>query len=378
MATYRSKYGETEVDHSEEDLPGMTENPVSYHFEKEMDRDEEELAQDLKQARNGTLDHRSAPWNTEHHEKVYFTTGGQSRYEYQLNPETAAGKIFYTFSAASLTCEAHDIRNTASELIEAMAAPADQALSKFRDPNPDAEFIDSIPSLVEETAKRLAGCQEDGYVALLQGNERMFIGAMEQLQELSADAHLLESNPDFRPSFIETLRESNPELAQELRSVMTMDASHPNPSWMDGENAATSRDEIYDAKNRVIDLNSDNTAHSSARYNWEIGSDVAEHITQPAATHIDAFGQIGGDQHPHNPSKISITEYLIDRLTTIQSMIQFGFQSLDKNTYDQAMENLQKLQEDTDLARTAETLQGEQDNGLRFNDPKLERLVIAR
>ena len=377
MTSHGSKYRNESPD---EDLEWNSDNPVYDQFRLEMKTNHSELFDNLEQAQDRSLDHRKAPWNTEEHQKLHYTTQDESRYEYRLDPDSAAGKIFNSFCDAKWGTTDEQAEKAAGKLAKEMSDPTDRALSRFRDPDPNAYPRDSIPSLTEDTAKRVSGCYEDLYVALIHEEDHKFIDAISQLQGLSTDARIMEDNPHFRPSLIEALQESNPELAQELRIIKTQDGTDPAPSWMDSEHGAPSRDAIYDTitNPRVTDQN---TGHAIARYNREITSDLVEHIAHPVDAKINTFRdeeQSKDDEESKHPAHTQMIIYLTSRLNDIESLIQYGLKQRDKDIYDQSIENLIRLNGEVELARTGEVPQDDWHDGTRFNDINQKRLATAR
>ncbi len=348
MTSYRSKYT---TDTDQEDLEWSPEGPVSDRFTTEMETNHRELFDDLKMAHNGKLDHREAPWNTEDHRKLHHTSEDESRYEYRLDPDSAAGRIFESFSDAKSDAVYEDIESAAYRVVDAMSKPADKALTQFRDQDPNAPFRDSIPSMAEDTARRIASFHEDASIALIHGDDEGFVEALTQLQNLSTDAHLMESITDFRPSFIEALQESNPELAQELRVVKSQDGNDPSPSWMDSEHGAPSTDAIYDTINNPGAPDHDDTGHASARYRRDVIPELVEHISHPVNAQIDSFRH---EEHATHPAHVPMLVYLSDRLSSIESITEYGLGQRDKDIYNQSFENLIKLQGEVTLARSGE------------------------
>ena len=364
MTSYQSKYKETNADHSDED-----------RFMDDMETSHKEIFDNLKMAREGKLDHRDAPWNIENHKNINYTSQDESSYEYRLNPESAAGKIFNSLSEFRSQAKYHEKDLAAIRLAHNMTTPVAHAISEFQDP--DAPPKDSIPSMAEEFDKRMTIVHQEVYAALSYDDEDEFISALTGLQHLSHDAHLLKTVPGYDPSFIDSLRDLDPELANELRAIKTQDGNDPAPSWLDSEHAIQSRDEIYNVINNR-EIPHDGTGHSTAAYYRTAINDVAEHISQPVLNQINAFKNDHTDDNQENTSHAPLVDYLTDRLNSIEKLTQYGLFKQDREIYNQAMENLIRLNGEAQLIRSGETPQEDWNDGTRFNEDNIAKLAEAR
>ena len=371
MTSYQSKY---KTDAERESLEDR--------FMDDMETNHKELFDNLKMAGEGKLDHRDAPWNTEDHKKIHFTSEDESSYEYRLDPESAAGKIFNSLSELRTEATSQEKEIVATRLIHEMTAPVEHAISEFHDP--DTPPNDSIPSMADNLATRMSMAHQEVYEALSYKDEDEFIAAVTGLQHLSNDAHLLKTVPGYNPSFMDSLQELDPELADELQAIKTRDGNDPAPSWMDSDHASRSRDEIYDAINNR-EIPQDGTGYSTAEYYRTVTTEVAEHISQPVLDQVNAFKDENDKNYENykndpinDPNNSWLESYLDGRLDSIQSLIEYGLQQRDRDIYNQAMENLIRLNGEVELIRAGEVPKEDWDDGSRYNDLNLEQLASAR
>ena len=367
MTSYQSKYT---TDAVQEDLEDR--------FATDIETKHVELFGKLRMAGEGKLDHRDAPWNTEHHRELRYTAEDESRYEHHLDPASAAGKIFNSFSELRSEATYQEVHTAALRFANDMAAPVEHAISEFH--NPDALPKDSIPSMTEEIGTRMTGVHNEIYAAIWCDDEDEFMEAVTNLQHLSTDAHLLKTIPGYNPSFIDSLRELDAELADELRVIKTQDGNDPSPKWMSNDHASQSKDEIYDTINNH-EIRHDGTRYSTAAYYRTVATEIAEHISQPVLNQINAFknetmeSEQNDPTHPTNPF---LEDYLIGRLNSIESIIDYSLRQRDRDIYNQAMENLIRLNGEAELIRAGEVPQEDWHDGTRYNHDNLEPLAKAR
>ena len=371
MTSYQSKY---KTDAEQESLEDR--------FMDNMETNHKELFDNLKMAGEGKLDHSDAPWNMEEHKKIHFTSEDESRYEYRLDPESAAGKIFNALSEFRTEATSQEQDIVATRLTHEMTAPIEHAISEFHDP--DAPPRDSIPSMAENLATRMYMAHQGIYTAIRYDDEDQFIEAVTNLQHISDDAQLLKTVPDYNPSFMDSLRELDPELADELQAIKTRDGNDPAPSWMDSDHAVQSRDKIYDAINNR-EIPQDGTGYSTAEYYRTVTTEVAEHISQPVLDQVNAFKDENDKNYENykndpinDPNNSWLESYLDGRLDSIQSLIEYGLQQRDRDIYNQAVENLIRLNGEVELIRAGEVPKEDWDDGSRYNDLNLEQLASAR
>ena len=365
MARNTQEYtGRYDLDEPYEGNEWKKESNVAQLFAAEMEEKHPALFQELQDAAAGDLDHRKMSWIKDEYNLIRYTSEDESTWTRILNPEGDAEKIFTTFGNAMWHEEG--TKETAEQIVLAITHPMEKVVGRLQEAKEDyndpiAGMAQAIPTIFERTKRK-------AIEALCAQDEEAFAGALERFQALSTDTHFISRDPDHNLRVMDFIEKASPEHARELRAAQGPDFDPNSASWLRSSEEGGSAMELYES----IQEAKINMGHV---YRDAVAETAIQSLSNPVAFQLEEFKS----SHEDSPAMNAVEEYLDSRLYNLQEMAKVGLRQSHAETYQHAMENLGRLQEEVRTATGGEVPGGEKwDDGSRWNDQTTKLLEKAR
>ncbi len=271
-----------------------TRDPVAHRFLENLENSSPGLADELRNAARGNLDHRGASWNTQEHNALRYTEEDESRYTYDLDPSSSAGKIFLSFEKAVIGAGGSERWETANRIAENLLEPVRQGMTKLEHLTGRGENH-AVPTVAGTMDNRIRGVRF--LTALVEGMDDDFASNMDNIQGMSRDLEHLESRGVEANGFTASLQADHPRLAAELDSDWDARPSRNSASWLKPSGEGDAGQTIYQAFQ-------DDRRYKSGEYRHLTAENLGVALARPVAAGAGEFRSIESPAEEHPEARI--------------------------------------------------------------------------